>query len=213
MPVMDGYDATRAIRAWELAQGDARRIPIVALTANALVGDADICRASGMDDHLPKPYSRKQLIGLMARWLPAHLVERAADAAASDAAPLATTDAPTPIALDQNALTQIRALEESGSTAILDELIGMYLEEAPLHLTALREAAEAKNGPELTRVAHAFKSASQNVGARHLGDLCRQLERQSKAGEIVQAATQVRAIEEHFESIQPLLLAEMGEPA
>ena len=213
MPVMDGYDATRAIRAWELAQGDTRRIPIVALTANALVGDADICRASGMDDHLPKPYSRKQLIGLMARWLPAHLVERAADAAASDAAPLATTDAPTPIALDQNALTQIRALEESGSTAILDELIGMYLEEAPLHLAALRKAAEAKDGSELTRVAHAFKSASQNVGARHLGDLCRQLERQSKAGEVVQAATQVRAIEEHFESIQPLLLAEMGEPA
>jgi PAS domain S-box-containing protein len=213
MPVMDGYDATRAIRAWEQAQGDARRIPIVALTANALVGDADTCRASGMDDHLPKPYSRKQLIGLMARWLPAHLVECAAGAAVSDAAPLAASDAPAPIALDQNALAQIRALEEDGSTAIIDELIGMYLEEAPLHLTALREAAKAKNGPELTRIAHAFKSASQNVGARHLGDLCRQLERQSKSGEIAEAAAQVRAIEEHYESIQPLLLAEMGETA
>ena len=88
MPILDGYEATRQIRNWELDQPQGKRIPIVALTANALVGDAEVCRASGMDDHLAKPYSRKQLGAVMARWLPAHLVENAEDIALSGPAPL-----------------------------------------------------------------------------------------------------------------------------
>jgi signal transduction histidine kinase/DNA-binding response OmpR family regulator len=79
MPVMDGYDATRAIRAWEQAQPDTPRTPIVALTANALLGDADTCRAAGMDDYLAKPYSREQLGAVMARWLPVQLIEQVND--------------------------------------------------------------------------------------------------------------------------------------
>jgi PAS domain S-box-containing protein len=216
MPVMDGYVATREIRAWESAQEQPRRIPIIALTANALVGDADVCRAAGMDDHLPKPYSRKQLVSLMARWLPAHLVERSAAIDTTDPIPLSPpTPAPAALecTLDQNALAGIRALDDNGGSAILDELIGMYLDEAPVHLSSLRKAAEAKDGAELGRVAHAFKSASQNVGARQLGDLCRQLERKGKAGELADAMAQVHAIETHFQAIRRLLLAEMGQPA
>ena len=49
--------------------------PIVALTANVLADQIEACRAAGMDDHLAKPYSRKQLISLITRWLPAHLAQ------------------------------------------------------------------------------------------------------------------------------------------
>jgi CheY-like chemotaxis protein/HPt (histidine-containing phosphotransfer) domain-containing protein len=209
MPVMDGYEATREIRAWEQAQAAPRRIPIIALTANALVGDADVCRAAGMDDHLAKPYSRKQLISLMARWLPAHLVERAT----ADTDPMPLSAPAAECSLDQAVLAGVRALDDEGSSAILDELIGIYLDEAPAHLANLRAAAECKDGAELSRVAHAFKSASQNVGARQLGDLCRQLERSGKAGEVADVMPQLRAIENHFQAIRPLLLAEMGQPA
>jgi CheY-like chemotaxis protein/HPt (histidine-containing phosphotransfer) domain-containing protein len=224
MPVMDGYEATREIRAWEQAQAAPRRIPIIALTANALVGDADVCRAAGMDDHLAKPYSRKQLISLMARWLPAHLVERAASTA-TDPMPLSApapasvpgaTQVQVPAAermLDPAVLAGVRALDEEGSSAILDELIGIYLDEAPSHLSNLRAAAERKDGAELSRVAHAFKSASQNVGARQLGDLCHQLERSGKAGDVADVMPQLHAIEKHFQAIRLLLLAEMGQPA
>ena len=218
MPVMDGYEATREIRKWERAQSPTQRIPIVALTANALVGDADTCRAAGMDDHLAKPYSRKQLIALMARWLPAHLVERNGGASDSNAAPLASAPTPSlaaaaPPKLDQAALAHIRALEEDGSTAVLDELIGIYLDESPNHLASLSAAALCRDGGELARAAHAFKSASQNVGARQLGELCRQLERLGKTGEMARAGTLVQALEKQFESIRPLLVAQMGQPA
>jgi CheY-like chemotaxis protein len=70
MPVMDGYAATREIRAWEELQPNGRRIPIIAVTAHALLSDSDASLACGMDDHLSKPYSRSQLKSMVLRWLP-----------------------------------------------------------------------------------------------------------------------------------------------
>jgi CheY-like chemotaxis protein len=66
MPVMDGFEATRAIRTM---QGGARHIPIVAVTANALVGEREKCIAAGMDDYLAKPIDRDALAALINRWL------------------------------------------------------------------------------------------------------------------------------------------------
>ncbi len=67
MPVLDGFQATRAIRDEELRTGT--RIPIIALTANAIVGDREACLAAGMDDYLSKPYTARGLAGKLARWL------------------------------------------------------------------------------------------------------------------------------------------------
>jgi two-component system, sensor histidine kinase and response regulator len=67
MPVMDGYDATRAIRSLE-SDLDRPRTPIVALTANALAGDRELCVAAGMDDHLGKPFTVDLLRGVVDRW-------------------------------------------------------------------------------------------------------------------------------------------------
>jgi CheY-like chemotaxis protein len=214
MPVMDGYVATREIRVWERSQSEARHIPIVALTANALVGDADACRAAGMDDHLAKPYSRRQLGAIMARWLPAHLVAPGADELPTGPAELqAQAATPELAALDRKALANIRALDDEGGNTILVDVIGLYLEEAGRQIARLQSAVEKRDATELDRVAHAFKSASQNVGASQLGELCRQLERQGKSGEINGSVDLVRAIEKQFEMIRPLLLAEMGQPA
>lgn len=68
MPVMDGLEATRAIRRWERAAGRSP-VPIIALTANALGGERERCLASGMDDHLAKPYRRQLLAKLLSRYL------------------------------------------------------------------------------------------------------------------------------------------------
>jgi CheY-like chemotaxis protein len=216
MPVMDGYEATGQIRSWEATQPGQPRIPIVALTANALVGDADLCLAAGMDDHLAKPYSRDQLTSTMARWLPAHLVEMAeqarADGTPSGPAPLAAAGAKEDdqIVLNQRALDNIRALDPDGQAGVLREVIEIYLDEAPMHLEALRSAAQARHASDLSRVAHAFKSASHNVGASQLGELCRQLEQHAKGGTAVDAVGMVQTIDNHFQSVLPLLRAEIS---
>ena len=70
MPVMDGYEATVAIRSREATMG-LPRMPIVAMTANAMAQDRELCLAAGMDDHFPKPFKEKQLAESVKRWLTA----------------------------------------------------------------------------------------------------------------------------------------------
>jgi CheY-like chemotaxis protein len=68
MPIMDGYDACRAIRNFESNRA-LPRIPIIAITANAVVGDREACIAAGMDDYLTKPFGGDALLSVIAKWL------------------------------------------------------------------------------------------------------------------------------------------------
>ncbi len=205
MPVMDGFAATRAIRAWEADCGAGARMPIVALTANALVGDAQLCLDSGMDDHLAKPYTRQQLRNILVRWLPPALVQASEDGAA-DSTSGQRADGRSAL-LDQAALDNIRAIDDDGS--VLDEVIQMYLDELPAQLDALQAAAAGNDLPVLAGTAHAMKSASFNVGAKALGELCRRLEKQAKAGDSQGLADMVGAIQGMADSVRPILRAEM----
>ncbi|MBL8287390.1 MAG: response regulator [Rubrivivax sp.] len=221
MPVMDGYAATRAIRERE-AEGGGARLPVIALTANALVGDAEACLASGMDAHLAKPYTRQQLASLLARWLPADKVEKVAAQAAparatgagADAAPAsaaAAKDGARNAVLDRAALDNIRAVDEDGS--VLAEVIQMYLDEAPGHRQRLHDAVAGGDLAAAAQVAHALKSASFNVGAKALGELCRRIERQGKDGNSAGIADLVAAVDAMLERVTPALRAEMKQPA
>ena len=207
MPEMDGYEATRAIREWESARGDGCRLPIVALTANALVGDAEACRAAGMDDHLAKPYSRKQLAQIMKHWLAADKV-RPAQAPAKPADPPAPPVADDTV-LDQAVLDNIRALDD-GDGSVVREVIEMFLAEAPGHLQGLHAALERSDGTAVGNVAHAMKSASFNVGAARLGEAARDLERAGRSGDLATAKRLVATVNGLFQRVEPLLLQEMA---
>jgi len=71
MPEMDGYEATAAIRAHQ--QRTDCRVPIIAMTANAMQGDRERCLAAGMDDYISKPVQSQELTAMLHKWLPARL--------------------------------------------------------------------------------------------------------------------------------------------
>ena len=79
MPEMDGFAASMAIRQHEQA-ANMPRVPIIALTANAMQGDRERCLASGMDDYLTKPFNKAALRNVIAKWLDAGHAKRAGNA-------------------------------------------------------------------------------------------------------------------------------------
>jgi HPt (histidine-containing phosphotransfer) domain-containing protein len=132
------------------------------------------------------------------------------DTEPSDLVPLAapTTGASEGL-LDQEALANIRALDDHG--AVLRRAIALYLEDGRQKTARLHAALEAGDADALIQLAHGFKSASQNVGAVQLGDLCDRLERHGHHGALAEAGLLVRAIDKQFQTIRPLLLAELGQ--
>jgi CheY-like chemotaxis protein len=73
MPVLDGYEATAELRRRE---GDGRRTPVIAMTANAMKGDRERCIAAGMDDYITKPMRSQEVAAILERWLPGHVEDR-----------------------------------------------------------------------------------------------------------------------------------------
>jgi|GEM_PF-2150741 len=144
MPVIDGLEATRRIR----AQGE-RDLPIVALTANAMAGDREECLAAGMNDYIAKPFTRDVIEHVLRRWL----------------------DAPARLATQ--ALAALRAQQRPGMHDLLHSVASTFLSEAPRLLQQMREAAaDAADWPRLRRAAHALSSSSEQLGAQRLAALC-----------------------------------------
>jgi two-component system sensor histidine kinase/response regulator len=184
MPVMDGYEATAAIR--ERQAGNARRLPIVALTANSMEGDRDQCLAAGMDDYLSKPYSKKQLQQVLERWLqpetggrivPSEVTVVGAPAAANLAA-----------AINSKLLDQLRELDPSGGLGFARQLLQVYLDSTGNTVCQAEQAIATGDSKALCRAAHSLKSSSANVGAETLSGLFRQLEELGRAGKLDEAS-------------------------
>jgi PAS domain S-box-containing protein len=195
MPEMDGFEATRSIRAGEACAGGAR-LPIVALTANAMQSDRTRCLEAGMDDYLSKPFTREQLAEALERRLPGR--------GAVEAAPAAPAPEPRPRpaeVLDTAALDRIRALQRSDGPALLRKVIDLYLADSRELLDSLRLAASTADAPGLQRAAHTLKSSSANVGAMGLAERCKELETAARNGAIAGAGEIVHVIESEHRSV------------
>ncbi|MEP6491536.1 MAG: response regulator [bacterium] len=159
MPVMDGYEATRAIRSASAAA--VRETPIVALTASALDGERERCLAAGMNDYLAKPFHLQDLTNILRR-----------RARQRDQSPHLAAHA-----LDVSALDKILVI--SGGARILTDAIAAYRLTAPEQLTLLREAIAADNRVDVRILAHTLKSSSTLLGVAHLAQLLRRMELES----------------------------------
>ncbi|MBF0127422.1 MAG: response regulator, partial [Magnetococcales bacterium] len=193
MPVMDGLEATRRIRAWEKAQGR-EPAPIVAMTANALRGDRERCLEAGMNDYLAKPVLWEALAGKLAQWLPG---------------PGSGGSAVAPVLLDHKVLeilwNSMKALPGT-FTLVIEE----FLDSSPALLATIEEAVRQQSPDQVRAAAHALKSNSATVGALALSALCATMEKGARKGEIAPAATLISEAREVYQGAMPGLRAALA---
>ena len=180
MPVMDGYNAALAIRSSE--QGGARRLPIVAVTANAMRDDFDRCVEAGMDEFVAKPVTLTALAGAIER-----ATRRSRDTGAvQDASdtPSASQDGPpdgSSAAIDRPALDSLR--EDLGGPAALLRIVRLFLEQLDPQAEQIAREARAGELETLARNAHRMKSSAATLGASELAELLSQLEASAREGD------------------------------
>ncbi|MGZ5161740.1 MAG: c-type heme family protein [Burkholderiales bacterium] len=193
MPEMDGFEATRKLRAMEAAAGTRSvRIPIVALTANAIKGDRERCLTSGMDDYLAKPFKEEQLWNVLVKWIK----RENSDVVEAESKPSDST-------LDIAVLDNIRRLQRPGAPNLLHKVVSIFLAEGPELLQTMHGAIATANDTALLRAVHKLKSSSANLGAVKLAELCKAMETQAQAGRL--GVLSMEQIDAEFARVQAAL--------
>ncbi len=164
MPDMDGLDATRRLRAM---LPEHRQPYIIAVTANAMTGDREVCLAAGMDDYISKPMLRADLEAALLR------AQRGRNAPTTKEIPQVEAR----VQFNQDVLDMLR--ESMGDADDFAKLIEIFLEQADRDMLAMR-AAWPNDLHQLARLAHRFKGSSLSLGAQHLADICQQLEHRAR---------------------------------
>ncbi|MEZ4525638.1 MAG: response regulator [Desulfobacterales bacterium] len=222
MPKMDGYTAAQEIRKYESQISPPHRTPIIALTAHALEEDQMQCLAAGMDDFITKPFLPEQLESALKKWGPCEKRESGTipeaderknpDALSAEHAVL-SADKETAPSVDMAVLDNIRSLQREGMPDILEKVISHYLDHTPKLLEELKKAVQEDNGKTISEIAHSMKSASGNVGAMPLFELCRKMENigigRAPAGSSDTAAGVFTEIRSEYEKVRIFLQKKM----
>jgi len=195
MPEMDGFAATRAIRARE---GVKQHTPIIALTASALTSERESCLAAGMDDFLSKPMTAEALAATLLRWL----------SAAERTSPLPSSNAHTASApmLDRTVVEDMLGMPLVAAAEVVLELIGLYQQNAAQHYATLRAALIAKEQRAMRAAAHALAGSSANLGLTALAQQCKDLEGIAIAGVAIDVAATLSELESIYEATQAALI-------
>ena len=220
MPRMDGFEATRRIRAAEADRGreggEIAALPIVALSADVQKSVIEAGEAIGMDQFLAKPITTPQLIPVLARYLRAMPGNQGSIARPS---PDTGTVLPAPKAsvlpdqesspLDNTVIERLLAMSsQSGGDSVLKLVLSTYLAESTEVISQLHRALSSGDTRSLVEGAHSLKSSSANVGAMRLSALCREIELIGKV-DTESVAGHVHRLDEEFAvaraALEPIL--------
>ena len=174
MPRMDGFAATRQIRASERA---GTRVPIIAMTASALEGERERCLAAGMDDFLTKPVDSHRLHGVIRRWL---------NGGEADEEPASTSQQAAEPAGEVVDLDRIEMLHEmvKDGESLFQRSSGNFIANAPEHLTAIGTAVATEDPEQLMASAHKLKGSALNLGLPRVGAAALDLEERGRTGRL-----------------------------
>ena len=210
MPKMDGLMATRQI-CQELSLDCRPRI--IALTANAMGEDRQMCLDAGMDDYLAKPIQIKELVRALNRCKP---IGEISDAP-TDAIDRIVPDAEIPIIedkpietppLDPSILQALRDMAGSRAPEIIAEIVDSFLEDTPHQFAQLQEAIDTDDVQKLRLSAHALRSASANLGAMGFSDLCKSLENLARSGTTQGASHYLNSLTTEYHRVEIALQKE-----
>jgi len=219
MPVLDGYEATRLLRA---AEGEHHTV-VIAMTANAMPGDREKCLAAGMDDYISKPITLEDLEMILKRWgqKPTDHVEinpKLNSVEAASTSPISITQPEfclnnsDRVSSPSNACAEhldevpldLQQLDElsRGDVAFQRELLEVFLEDTYLHLKEIKTALAGGDWVTLARYAHQIKGSSATVAIRKMPEVAAMLERHAKDHQQLEASEMVTQLEENLECVQ-----------
>lgn len=221
MPTMDGYEATRLIRNADRKARAGHRLPIIALTANAMAGDREKCLFCGMDDFVTKPISFAGLYGTLSRYLqlPLHLQSESRPGtkaiAPTSECEAATKESEAVIgaeifsSTDQRNTVQTEAIlnrEElmsrvGGDQELVEILASAFRDDAPRHVAAFSNALAANDAQAAKKVAHTIKGCAGNLAGNRLRDYARTLELSVSSGSLDEAKQALPRLENEINAL------------
>lgn len=204
MPEMDGFTATRHIcQEWSQSQ----RPRIIAMTANAMQGDREVCIDAGMDDYVSKPIRVEELVQALSKCQTGSVQ----GSAIKDRATAKINNGQQKIdktAIDSKALQSLRDMAGENASEMLVEVIDSYLEDAPKLLHAISTAIAQGDAAALRQATHTLNSTSATLGATTLSKFCKDLEATGRAGTVEGASERLPQLAAESERVKAALQVE-----
>jgi two-component system sensor histidine kinase/response regulator len=189
MPVMDGFEATCALRAKGV------EIPIIAATASASAGDFDKALQAGMNDVMVKPFSARDLKRMLMAYAPAN---RETSAEEREIRPL----------IEEDTLLAIAKINPESGMDLVDQVVGLFEQQTPAFINEMEMAAREGDAAETRRLAHAYKSSAANIGAVILSRRLAEIEASARDEQRVLTSEEASELDDLVrESLRQLLAA------
>jgi len=206
MPVMNGLDATRAIRD-KKSQVLNREIPIIAMTANAMKGDRGNCINAGMDDYIAKPIESEAIIRVLNKWLKS---SESLESHGESGSHQRVTEEPKEKMVEQeheSAMDEEEIIfDKSGFLSRVggDIELAILVFEAfrpdfPKQISDLKQAVESADVSTATRVVHSIKGAAANIGAEQIRSLAYVMEKAGEKGDLQMIQDKIPKLEQLFD--------------
>jgi HPt (histidine-containing phosphotransfer) domain-containing protein len=190
MPVMDGIEASCRIRnpRSSVLRHD---IPIIAVTANAMLSDRQNCLAAGMNDFVSKPIMKDILRDALEKWLPSG--DGAMPAPASLIAPAETTESETKVFDPASVLSRLE-----GDNELVRIVFETFLADVPHQMEVLKELVDHGDHADIARLAHSIRGASANVGGASVQMVAARMEKAADAGDWLKVVSCMDELELQF---------------